>query len=104
MHIYSLFSPFFEGRSTKQALHLYLRFKDQLFEGWTRPYNSEKLEKSLKNEMGENTTLADVQKFRLMIVATSADVQPIKLHAFRSYMLPTSLEENKKYGYDAPEV
>jgi len=41
---------------------MYLRFKDQLFDGWTRPYSAEKLEKHLKSEFGENTTMSEVKK------------------------------------------
>ena len=38
---------------------LYLRLKDQVFEGWARPYNTERLESFIKQELGHETTMAE---------------------------------------------
>lgn len=43
----------------RDVQRLYLRLKDQLFEGWARPYNTERLESFIKQELGPETTMAE---------------------------------------------
>ena len=46
--------------SLRGAQRLYLRLKDQLFESWARPYDAAKLEKFIKQELNEATTMQDI--------------------------------------------
>jgi len=45
---------------------IYLRFKDLIFEGYSRPYNSAILEKFIQEEMGKNSLLSDIKWPRLV--------------------------------------
>ena len=91
------------GWSLRDAQRLYLRLKDQLFEGWARPYNSDVLDEFLKQELGAETTMADLDA-RVVMTAVVADHAPVELHLFRSYQLPLlGGEVNAEMNYARPE-
>lgn len=49
------------GLVLRQVQWIYLRLKDQIFEGWMRPYDSTLLETFMKSEMGEERLLSDIK-------------------------------------------
>jgi len=92
-----------KGWSLRDCQRLYLRLKDQLFEGWARPYNTEILETFIKQELGEFTTLADIGDAKVVITSVIADHVPTDIHLFRSYQLPIDAKTNEQMGYDPPQ-
>ncbi|GMR60840.1 hypothetical protein PMAYCL1PPCAC_31035, partial [Pristionchus mayeri] len=90
-----------QGKSLRECQHIYLRFKDLVFDGWTRPYNSALLEHFMKLQVGEES-MAEIKSPRLMISTVKADFFPVKLEFMRNYRLPISNEENDDLGFDDP--
>lgn len=72
------------GRTMKQCMCLYLRMKELAFVG-SRPYPSENLENVLKDNLGHNTVMSDIQHPKIMVTAVMADRKPVDLHLFRNY-------------------
>ena len=62
---------FLLGKTPRECQHIYLRLKDQLFEGWVRPYSTAVLEDFIKREMSETTTLGDIQRPRIIITTVN---------------------------------
>lgn len=56
-----------------------------------RPYNSEGLENILKDCLGPETVMADIDRPKLMITGVLADRKPVDLHLFRNYESPSEL-------------
>lgn len=78
------------GKSLRECQALYFRIKEDAFVG-SRPYNSEGLEKVLKECLGSYTVMADIEKPHIMITGVLADRKPVDLHLFRNYESPHSL-------------
>ncbi|XP_046827551.1 85/88 kDa calcium-independent phospholipase A2 [Vespa crabro] len=78
------------GKSLKECQALYFRIKEDAFVGF-RPYNSEDLENILKDCLGPETVMADIERPKLMITSVLADRKPVDLHLFRNYESPSEL-------------
>lgn len=76
------------GKSLRECQALYFRIKEDAFVG-SRPYSSEGLEKVLKECLGADTVMADIQKPKIMITGVLADRKPVDLHLFRNYESPS---------------
>ncbi|CAH1794250.1 unnamed protein product [Owenia fusiformis] len=75
------------GKSLQYILGLYMRFKDAVFIG-NRPYDSQPLEKFMKQEFGEKTRMSDVRKPKVIVTGVLGDRHPADLHLFRNYEPP----------------
>ncbi|XP_024870445.1 85/88 kDa calcium-independent phospholipase A2-like [Temnothorax curvispinosus] len=87
------------GKSLRECQALYFRIKENAFVG-LRPYDSECLEKELKECLGANTVMADIEKPKIMITGALADRKPMDLHLFRNYEAPSAilkLPESSKF-------
>uniref|UniRef100_A0A914XFB5 PNPLA domain-containing protein n=1 Tax=Plectus sambesii TaxID=2011161 RepID=A0A914XFB5_9BILA len=91
------------GKTLREIQHLYLRFKDYIFDTWSRPYNTSALEAFMQVELGADTTLADVKHPRLLVTTVEGDVIPVKLKLLRNYDMPLSEKDKKDMGYEKPE-
>lgn len=78
------------GKSLRECQALYFRLKDEAFVG-TRPYDSEALEKVLKESLGAETVMSDIKKPKIMITSVLADKKPVDLYLFRNYDAPSTL-------------
>ncbi|XP_032669254.1 85/88 kDa calcium-independent phospholipase A2 isoform X2 [Odontomachus brunneus] len=78
------------GKSLRECQALYFRIKEDAFVG-SRPYNSEGLEKVLKECLGADTVMANIAKPKIMITGVLADRKPVDLHLFRNYDSPSTL-------------
>ncbi|XP_031836484.1 calcium-independent phospholipase A2 VIA [Nomia melanderi] len=83
------------GKSLRECQALYFRIKEEAFVG-TRPYNSECLEKVLKDSLGATAVMADIKKPKVMITGVLADKKPVDLHLFRNYDSPSALLKVKE--------
>ncbi|XP_045526544.1 85/88 kDa calcium-independent phospholipase A2 [Pieris brassicae] len=72
------------GKTLRECQMLYFRMKEFAFVGM-RPYPSEVLENILKECLGTETVMADIDNPKLMILAVLADRKPVDLHIFRNY-------------------
>ncbi|XP_050351529.1 85/88 kDa calcium-independent phospholipase A2 [Nymphalis io] len=72
------------GKSLRDCQKLYFRMKEHAFVG-TRPYPTEPLETILKDCLGTERVMADIEHPKLMILAVLADRKPLDLHMFRNY-------------------
>lgn len=72
------------GKTMKQCMCMYLRMKDQAFQG-SRPYASENLENILKDSLGANSVMTDIAHPKIMVTGVMADRKPVDLHLFRNY-------------------
>ncbi|GBP75690.1 hypothetical protein EVAR_98540_1 [Eumeta japonica] len=72
------------GKTLRECQRLYFRMKELAFVGM-RPYPSEPLETILKDCLGTETVMSDIQNPKLMILAVLADRKPVDLHIFRNY-------------------
>jgi len=61
--------------------------KDLVFKG-QRPYDSEPLEKFLKQEFGESIKMTSVLHPRVLVTGVLADRRPASLHFFRNFDVP----------------
>lgn len=75
------------GKSARYCQGLYFRMKDLVFEG-QRPYDSEPLEKFLKQEFGESVKMTSVLHPRVLVTGVLADRRPASLHFFRNFDVP----------------
>lgn len=78
------------GKSLKECQALYFRIKEEAFVG-KRPYNSEPLERALRDSLGEDTVMSDIKYPRIMITGVLADRKPVDLHIFRNYESPSEV-------------
>ncbi|XP_017884788.1 85/88 kDa calcium-independent phospholipase A2 [Ceratina calcarata] len=78
------------GKSLRECQALYFRIKEEAFVG-TRPYNSEGLERVLKNSLGAKTVMSDIKKPKVMITGVLADKKPVDLYLFRNYDAPSTI-------------
>lgn len=62
----SLFHSLIAGKSVRECQRIYLRFKDRIFEGWSRPYSTASLEAFIKKEIGAEKRMADIAWPRLV--------------------------------------
>lgn len=90
------------GSSLRGMQKRYLRFKDALFDTWSRPYSAEILEGFLQEIFGEETTLADVDYPKIFFTTVRADQFPVQLDLLRSYTLPITNKENDDLGFEDP--
>ncbi|XP_072748411.1 85/88 kDa calcium-independent phospholipase A2 isoform X1 [Anoplolepis gracilipes] len=78
------------GKSLRECQALYFRIKEDAFVG-SRPYNSEGLERVLKDCLGTYTVMSNIEKPKIMITGVLADRKPVDLHLFRNYESPSAL-------------
>ena len=78
------------GKSLRECQALYFRIKEEAFVGM-RPYNSEDLERVLKDSLGAETVMSDIEKPKIMITGVLADKKPVDLYLFRNYESASTL-------------
>uniref|UniRef100_A0A0R3RPL9 phospholipase A2 n=1 Tax=Elaeophora elaphi TaxID=1147741 RepID=A0A0R3RPL9_9BILA len=90
-----------KGYSLKHCQNLYLCMKDELFVG-RRPYSEKMIESFLRENFGEETTMAQLGPKKVIVTASCVRRNPPVLKLFRNYTLPISKAENKALGFDNP--
>uniref|UniRef100_F1KTP9 phospholipase A2 n=1 Tax=Ascaris suum TaxID=6253 RepID=F1KTP9_ASCSU len=90
------------GFDLRHCLQFYLRFKDCIFDRWSRPYDAEVFEMLIQKAVGKERTLADIKYPKLIIPTVRAETFPVKMELMRNYELPLSEEENNELGYTSP--
>ncbi|CAB3396955.1 unnamed protein product [Caenorhabditis bovis] len=98
-----IMSTLLTGQTLRQAQWYYLQFKDQLFDSWSRPYDTTTLEKFIKCCFGENLKMSDIEYPKIFCTTVRADTFPVQLDLNRSYRLPISAEENEELGFADPK-
>lgn len=78
------------GKTLRECQALYFRIKEEAFIGM-RPYNSEDLERVLKDSLGAETVMSDIERPKIMITGVLADKKPVDLYLFRNYESPSTL-------------
>lgn len=91
------------GKSLRECQALYFRIKENAFVG-SRPYNSEGLEKVLKECLGADTVMSDIQRPKIMITGVLADRKPVDLHLFRNYEAPSVILKLPESGIFKPTL
>ncbi|XP_052223994.1 85/88 kDa calcium-independent phospholipase A2-like [Dreissena polymorpha] len=89
------------GKSVSHIRNIYYKLKDQVFTGST-PYDSEVLEKLLKEQFGETSVMTDIIHPKVLITGVLGDHRPWKLHMFRSYMKGYKQAEKGFYRIKPP--
>ncbi|KAL5255844.1 hypothetical protein ACHWQZ_G011172 [Mnemiopsis leidyi] len=74
----------YAGMDLRDVQQLYFGLKDEIFQGG-RPYNTEILERFMKEKFSENGVMSSRQFPRCVVPATIADCRPCKLHVFKNY-------------------
>uniref|UniRef100_A0A5S6R1A0 phospholipase A2 n=1 Tax=Trichuris muris TaxID=70415 RepID=A0A5S6R1A0_TRIMR len=77
-----------KGKTLRECQMVYLRMKDMLFEDRKRPYDSDAMERQIKEHIGLDTRMTEITKPKLIVTSVLAQKHPVKLHIFRSYTLP----------------
>ncbi|CAI4231912.1 unnamed protein product [Auanema sp. JU1783] len=95
-------SAIMTGKSLREIQKVYLRFKDELFDSWTRPYSSIALEEFMKKCIGGDVKLSDIKYPRFFFTTVRADTFPVQLELLRNYRLPLTDEENNELGFHDP--
>uniref|UniRef100_A0A1I7V2V7 phospholipase A2 n=1 Tax=Caenorhabditis tropicalis TaxID=1561998 RepID=A0A1I7V2V7_9PELO len=95
-------STMITGGSLRNAQQYYLMFKDQLFDSWTRPYDTKVLETFIKRAFGADRLMADIKYPRFFCTTVRADTFPVQLDLARNYRLPISDKENNDLGFTDP--
>ncbi|XP_026678154.1 85/88 kDa calcium-independent phospholipase A2-like [Diaphorina citri] len=78
------------GKPLRELMNTYFLIKDKVF-GLTRPFDDEELRNILKEILGPDTVMSEVQTTKLLITGTLCDQSPVKLHLFRNYPAPSTL-------------
>uniref|UniRef100_A0A1I7YNR5 phospholipase A2 n=1 Tax=Steinernema glaseri TaxID=37863 RepID=A0A1I7YNR5_9BILA len=87
-----------EPKTLQNCQRLYFQLKDEIFKG-KKPYSAENLERLLKREYGEHTSMAELNPdVRVMVTAAKADQNPPTLTLYRNYLLCLKPEVNIEEG------
>lgn len=78
------------GLPLRELMNTYFLIKDKVF-GLTRPFDDSELSKILKDIVGPNRVMNELQSVKLIITGTLCDQAPVKLHLFRNYAAPSTL-------------
>lgn len=76
-----------QHKTLNYLLTSYFKYKNLVFVG-KRPYDSDILEKLMKEDFGEYTKMTDLTKPKILLAAALVDRVPAKLHLFRNYNHP----------------
>lgn len=98
-----IMSTLLTGGSLRSAQQYYLMFKDQLFDSWTRPYDTRILETFIKRAFGGDRLMSDIKYPRFFCTTVRADTFPVQLDLARNYQLPVSEKENNDLGFTDPK-
>ncbi|CAL2047836.1 unnamed protein product [Caenorhabditis brenneri] len=98
-----IMSTLLTGGSLRSAQQYYLMFKDQLFDSWTRPYDTKILETFIKRAFGSDRLMSDIKYPRFFCTTVRADTFPVQLDLARNYRLPVSEKENNDLGFTDPK-
>ncbi|NP_001368732.1 phospholipase A2 [Caenorhabditis elegans] len=97
-----IMSTMMTGGSLRKAQRYYLMFKDQLFDSWTRPYDTKTLETFIQRAFGADRLMGDIKYPRFFCTTVRADTFPVQLELLRNYRLPISEKENNDLGFTDP--
>lgn len=97
-----IMSTLMTGGSLRAAQQYYLMFKDQLFDSWTRPYDTKTLETFIRRAFGADRLMGDIKYPRFFCTTVRADTFPVQLDLARNYRLPISDKENNDLGFTDP--
>ncbi|CAI2352760.1 unnamed protein product [Caenorhabditis sp. 36 PRJEB53466] len=97
-----IMSTLMTGGSLRHAQRYYLQFKDQLFDCWSRPYDTKTLEGFIKRSFGADRLMGDIKYPKFFCTTVRADTFPVQLDLCRNYRLPVSPKENEDLGFSDP--